>query len=150
MHPVHHCLSPQLLPGFLGHRDTFPRSKAFEQPLLKALLLQALDVLTDEPPDIVAWRAVMGSEAALFDELFEVFREGDGQSTCLARHQNKKNEELLLLIPTLSKCKLRKIIYLPLTTLPQDEAHFRGGSWMGMVRIELLDHLGLIAAVIND
>jgi hypothetical protein len=40
--------------------------------------------------------------------------------------------------------------YLPLTTLPQDAAHLRGGSRMEIVRVDRLDHLGLIASVIND
>jgi transposase len=34
--------------------------------------------------------------------------------------------------------------------LPQDESYFRGGMQMERVRIERLDHLGVIASVIND
>lgn len=34
--------------------------------------------------------------------------------------------------------------------LPEDEAHFKGGSRMDAVRVERLDHLGLIASVIKD
>jgi hypothetical protein len=71
---VRHCLIPQPLPGILGHRDRFARPKTFEQLLFKALLLKAFQVLPDEPPDIVTRGAVVGSEAALFHKLFEVFR----------------------------------------------------------------------------
>jgi hypothetical protein len=37
-----------------------------------------------------------------------------------------------------------------MTTLPEDDAHFKGGYRMDFVRVERLDHLGLIASVIND
>jgi transposase len=37
-----------------------------------------------------------------------------------------------------------------MTTLPEDDAHFKGGYRMESVRVERLDHLGLIASVIND
>jgi hypothetical protein len=44
----------------------------------------------------------------------------------------------------------KKILYLPMTTLPEDDAHFKGGYRMESVRVERLDHLGLIASVIKD
>ena len=83
--------SLELLPGIFGHRDTFAGPEAFEQLLLQALLFKALQVLTDEPPDGITRCAVVGGEAALFDELFEVFRKRDGHGAGVARHKSKKN-----------------------------------------------------------
>ena len=68
-------LGTQPLPGLLGHRDTLAGPKAFDEFDLKPLLLKPLQVLTDQPPDIVTRRTVVRSEAALSDELFEVFGE---------------------------------------------------------------------------
>jgi len=60
------------------------------------------------------------------------------------------NLRLLITLPDIEQVQTVKNPLLPLTTLPQDEAHFRevlGWKW---VRVERLDHLGLIASVIND
>jgi hypothetical protein len=48
-----HRRTPHPLPCLLSHWGTFAGTKAFEQLLLKPLLFQALDVLTDEPPEII-------------------------------------------------------------------------------------------------
>jgi hypothetical protein len=37
-----------------------------------------------------------------------------------------------------------------MTTLPEDDGPFKGGYRMESVRVERLDHLGLIASVINE
>ena len=37
-----------------------------------------------------------------------------------------------------------------MTTLPEDDAPFKGGYRMESVRVERLDNLGIIASVIND
>src|SRR5437763_15343486 len=71
------------LPGILGHRNPFAL-ETFHQFDLQALLFQALQVLPDEAPDVVARRAVVGREAALFDELLEVFRKRDGHGAGVA------------------------------------------------------------------
>ena len=63
------------LPSILGHRNPFAGPEAFEQLHFKPLLFQALQVLPDEPSDIIARRAVVGREAALFDKLLEILRE---------------------------------------------------------------------------
>ena len=82
------------LPGILGHRDTFAGPQAFEEFGLKPLLFKALQVLPDEPPDVVTRRPVVRGEAALFDELFEIFWKRDGHGACVARHRvrNSRND----------------------------------------------------------
>jgi hypothetical protein len=37
-----------------------------------------------------------------------------------------------------------------MTTLPEDDVHFKGGYRMASVRLERFDHLGLITSVIKD
>src|SRR2546422_11099491 len=41
---------------------------------------------------LVTRRAVVGSEAALFDKLFEVFWKRDGHGACVARHRVGKTK----------------------------------------------------------
>jgi hypothetical protein len=88
----------ELLPGILGHRDPFARLETFHQFDFKPLLFQAFEVLPDEPPDIVARRAVMGSEAALLDELFKVFRERDSHGAGVARHRPTVSLDIISLM----------------------------------------------------
>jgi len=61
------------LTNLFGHENGFAGSKAFEQLVLKPFLLKALQVLTDEPTDIVARRTVVGRQGALFNERREIF-----------------------------------------------------------------------------
>src|SRR6266478_7903582 len=79
---------PHPFPGFGSHRDPFAL-ETFHQFDLQPLLFQALQVLPDEAPNVITWRAKVRSTATLFDELFQVFWKRDRHGACLARHKGK-------------------------------------------------------------
>src|SRR5215471_5119362 len=67
------CRLPQPFPRLRSHGDAFAGLEPFEQLCFKALLFKALEVLTNELPDIVTRRTEVRLQRAFFDELFEIF-----------------------------------------------------------------------------
>ncbi len=67
------CAEP--LPGLRSHGNALAGPQPFDEFLLQPLLLQLLQVFTDQPTDIVTRRAIVRLLGTLFDELFEIFGE---------------------------------------------------------------------------
>jgi hypothetical protein len=84
-------LGLESLPRCRSHGHTLAGPKALEEFGFKALRFKPFQVLTDEPPDIVARRAVVGREAPLFHKLFELLRQRDGHGAGKARHRVRKS-----------------------------------------------------------
>src|SRR6266446_5256935 len=83
---------PHPFPGFGSHRDPFPL-ETFHQFDLQPLLFQALQVLPDEAPDVITWRAKVRSTAARDRKLLKVFRKRDGHGTGNAGHSVSKSKK---------------------------------------------------------